>query len=90
MQEMRAPDGEIYREFAAGKQAEIDAHFARRRAELEQKGYVYVGQGKVRANAQCPCKSGMKFKRCCISRVVRFHGGTFVKGVADLTGLNAE
>jgi hypothetical protein len=90
MQEMRSPGGEIHREFAAGKQAEIDAHFARRRAELEEQGYVYVGQGKVRANALCPCKSGMKFKRCCISRVVRIHGGTFVKGVLDTTGLPNE
>jgi hypothetical protein len=87
MQEMRAPNGEIHRDYAIGKQAEIDAHFARRRAELEAQGYVFVGKGKISANALCPCKSGMKFKRCCISRVVRFGGGTFVKGVADLTGL---
>jgi uncharacterized protein YchJ len=61
--------------------------FGKRRAELEEQGYVYVGQGKVRANAPCPCKSGQKFKRCCVSRVVRAGGGTFVKGVADLTGI---
>lgn len=87
MQEMRAPTGEIHRDYAAGKKADIDAHFAIRRAQLEEQGYVYVGQGKVRANAPCPCKSGQKFKRCCVSRVVRAGGGTFVKGIADHTGI---
>ena len=90
MQEMRAPNGQIQREYAAGKDAEIAAHFARRRELLERQGYVYVGKGKVSANAQCPCKSGMKFKRCCISRVVRVHGAMFVKGRLDLTGMPGQ
>lgn len=87
MQEMRAPNGEIHREFAMGKQAEIDEHFAKRRAHLEAQGYVFVGRGKISVNAPCPCKSGMKLKRCCISRVVRAGGGMFVKGKVDTTGL---
>lgn len=80
----------MHRDYAVGKPEAIAAHFAKRRAELEEQGYVYVGQGKVSKNAPCPCKSGMKFKRCCISRVVRFGGGTFVKGVLDLTGIKTE
>lgn len=68
-------------------QAVIRSKFEERKEQLEEQGYVYVGQGKVRANAPCPCKSGRKFKRCCASRVVRVNGGTFVKGVEDRTGL---
>ncbi len=75
---------------AANRQYERDARLAKKRAELEEQGYVYVGKGWVRANAPCPCKSGAKFKRCCASRTVRVMGATFVKGVADHTGLKTD
>lgn len=80
MQEMRTPTGEVHREFATGKKAEIDAHFDKRRAELEAKVYPFVGRGKLSRNAPCPCRSGLKFKRCCVSLVVRAGGATFLKG----------
>lgn len=77
---MRAPDGEIHREVAVGKQLELNQHFERRRAELEAQGYTFVGYGKLSRNAACPCASGQKFKHCCSSRVVRAGGATFFKG----------
>lgn len=51
----------------------------KRRRELEQDGYLFVSERKVRANESCPCKSGRKFKHCCTSNVVRAAGATFIK-----------
>ena len=59
---------------------EVEERFEKRRAELEAQGYTLVGRGKVGANQVCPCRSGKKFKRCCVSRVVRAGGATFFKG----------
>lgn len=87
MQGPRAPFGSSKPEFTAGEKDDVLAHFVRRRAHLERQGYVFVGRGKVSPNALCPCKSGLKFKRCCTSRTVRAGGGVFVKGKLDTTGI---
>jgi len=80
MQEMRAPTGEIEREYVAGKKGWVQEYLDRRRDELEAQGYTFVGRGKVGKNQRCPCESGRKFKDCCVSRVVRLGGATFFKG----------
>lgn len=38
-----------------------------RAAEAESKGYTVVGRRKIGRNDPCPCGSGKKFKKCCIS-----------------------
>jgi len=37
--------------------------------ELEGKGHSLVRRVKVGRNDPCPCGSGLKFKKCCISKV---------------------
>jgi hypothetical protein len=81
MQEMQAPDGTKHREVFSGyttKKA-LDSAMQVRRAQLEQQGYKLVARAKIGRNDPCPCGSGAKFKRCCVSLVKRAGGGTFVK-----------
>lgn len=47
----------------------------KRKAELEAKiaGATVTHRTKIGRNTQCPCGSGLKFKKCCIGKA-RFTG----------------
>jgi uncharacterized protein YecA (UPF0149 family) len=80
VQEMQTPSGEMFREyFSAQKQRVLTARMNERRAELEARGYTFVGRRKIGRNEPCPCNSGAKFKRCCISKMERVADATFRK-----------
>lgn len=59
----------LRREFFSGdSDREILAKMDTRLAELEP-GEKLVTRVKIGRNDTCPCGSGRKFKRCCISKV---------------------
>lgn len=69
MQSYHDASGVEHREFVLTKTTkEALDHFDRRRAELEAEGAHGFFRGKIGRNATCPCGSGRKFKKCCISR----------------------
>jgi hypothetical protein len=73
MQEFREQDGSTHQEFYAAlkgeehkisKMMEIDVdHFVSERGETLVRRNKKVGR-----NEPCPCGSGIKFKKCCISK----------------------
>lgn len=36
--------------------------------EMADKGFTLVKEVKIGRNAECPCGSGAKFKKCCIAK----------------------
>lgn len=61
---------EMRREFFTGKSdEEVMRKMSDRLVEHEAKGFTLVRRQKVGRNATCPCGSGAKFKKCCISKV---------------------
>jgi uncharacterized protein YchJ len=75
MQEARYEDGRREREFIAAVKADrqgeaelVERLGAASRRALEA-GAQEVRQVKIGRNDPCPCGSGKKFKRCCISIV---------------------
>lgn len=72
MQEMQPPNPNDppLREYFTGRNAkELKARMDGRRQVLEGKGYTFVRRVKIGRNEPCPCGSGQKFKRCCISKI---------------------
>lgn len=59
------------REFFGGQTyEEVQGKMKARLAELESEGEVVtVKREKIGRNAPCPCGSGIKFKKCCISQM---------------------
>jgi uncharacterized protein YecA (UPF0149 family) len=66
MQEYRDRAGEIHREFTS---AEGQLRREMRQSIGSARGETLVRQIKVGRNDPCPCGSGLKFKKCCITRV---------------------
>jgi len=59
----------LRREFFSGdSDREILAKMDKRLAELEP-GEKLVTRVKIGRNDACPCNSGHKFKKCCISKI---------------------
>lgn len=81
MQEMQRPDGttmrEIFAKYETGPQ--LQQAMNERRTELEAHGYKFVKRAKVGRNVACPCGSGAKFKRCCITKFEGVHGGARIE-----------
>ncbi|MDY6868829.1 MAG: SEC-C metal-binding domain-containing protein [Chloroflexota bacterium] len=76
MQEYKPPNPDFpnVQEFFESTDAEeqermeqLDRVMNERAAEAESKGYTVVGRRKISRNDPCPCGSGKKFKKCCIS-----------------------
>jgi len=55
--------------FSESSKALLDKKMDDRLGELEAVNERLVRRVKVGRNDQCPCGSGRKFKRCCISKV---------------------
>ncbi len=53
--------------FAAESRKEVNDQMDQRLAEL--KGETLVRRIKIGRNHACPCGSGKKFKKCCISQL---------------------
>ena len=72
MQETRffEPAGpRLRQEFFVGEAAaEIARKMDARLAALKGEGHTLVRRVKIGRNAQCPCGSGLKFKKCCIGK----------------------
>lgn len=68
MQEVRFPDGRLEREFFTGRR-DRDIHEAMdaRLSQLQGEGAELSRRTKIGRNATCPCGSGRKFKKCCIT-----------------------
>lgn len=37
--------------------------------EMVEEGFVQTKWVKIKRNDECPCSSGLKFKKCCIDKV---------------------
>lgn len=61
--------GQVRREFFSGREeAEIEKRMDQRLGELNRKHReTFVGRKKIGRNDKCPCGSGRKFKKCCIT-----------------------
>ena len=64
-------NGKNFQEFfAAPTDMKVKEKMDSRLAELEGKGHTLVRRvPKIGRNAKCPCGSGIKFKKCCLSKV---------------------
>lgn len=64
--------GALQREFfmAETDRANLDAMDARRE-QLVKEGATQFHRTKIGRNATCPCGSGRKFKKCCITAAQR-------------------
>lgn len=76
MQEFQLPSGEKVCEIFSGyaSKEQLNAAMNKRRVELEAQGGTLLRREKVGRNDPCPCKSGQKFKRCCIDKFDGVHG----------------
>ena len=52
----------------APSNAELRTKVDAKMEELRGAGMNIVGHGKIGRNRPCPCGSGFKFKKCCLSR----------------------
>jgi uncharacterized protein YecA (UPF0149 family) len=72
MQEVQYPSGRIAREYFTGeKVATIKARMDERLVEQQAEGATLIKRTKIGRNATCPCGSGRKFKKCCLSGAER-------------------
>lgn len=72
MQETRhIPSGKVLQEYYTGQtEEETVGKMERRLQALQRKGHTLVRRvPKIGRNDRCPCGSGRKFKKCCISKV---------------------
>lgn len=70
MQVTHSPHGGFLKEHFEGESIPaVQRVMNKRLGELEQKGHTFVRQEiKVGRNQPCPCRSGLKFKRCCLGK----------------------
>lgn len=72
MQVVQYPDDRIAREFFTGAtDKELHARMDERLREQEGEGATLVKRTRIGRNATCPCGSGRKFKKCCMSGAER-------------------
>lgn len=68
MQSYHDGAGVLHREFFTGaKDADLHQAMDERRAQLEREGATGFHRTRIGRNTTCPCGSGRKFKKCCIS-----------------------
>lgn len=66
-----APSGAFLTEiFTAGTRADVLTKMDDRLSELQSEGHRLVRRTSIGRNTPCPCGSGVKFKKCCLSRTV--------------------
>jgi|GEM_PF-6695830 len=70
MQETKYDDGRVKQEFITAKSAEAmrRALTVMHQTALADPRVTEIRQVKVGRNAECPCGSGLKFKKCCLSK----------------------
>lgn len=69
MHEATYPDGRVEREIIYGKtREELHQKLAKAHQISLAGGAVKIMQRKMSRNEPCPCKSGRKFKNCCLRR----------------------
>ena len=69
MQEFREQDGGIRQEFyEAFDGAELDRMMDADITIQAERGRPFIRRVKVGRNETCPCGSGIKFKKCCLSK----------------------
>lgn len=56
--------------FQGTTDAEVISKMDSRLNQLKKQGHTFVRRTKIGRNAQCPCGSGLKFKKCCIQQGV--------------------
>jgi uncharacterized protein YecA (UPF0149 family) len=70
MQQTQDMDMKLWNEFFSGKnKEEITDKMDNRLKELEAKGHALIKRVEIGRNQKCPCGSGKKFKKCCISKL---------------------
>jgi len=56
--------------FKGSTDSEVMSKMDKRLDELQEQKYTLIQRVKIGRNDLCPCGSGLKFKKCCISKVV--------------------
>ena len=70
MQQTQDVDMKYYNEFFSGKDnKELTQKMDNRLNELQEKGHTLIKRVEISRNQKCPCGSGKKFKKCCISLI---------------------
>ena len=70
MQQTQDMDMKVFNEFFGGKdKKEITDKMDTRLKVLEEKGHTLIKRVEIGRNQKCPCGSGKKFKKCCISAI---------------------
>jgi uncharacterized protein YecA (UPF0149 family) len=54
--------------YKAATQAQLQEKMARGANARGRQGFTLVRRAKVGRNEPCPCNSGRKFKKCCLSK----------------------
>lgn len=66
-----APSGALHTEFFTGPTDKANyAAMDHRLAALVQEGHTFHRRTKLGRNTTCPCGSGRKFKKCCLTGAV--------------------
>ena len=70
MQQTSDVSDRYWNEFFSGKDNnEVVEKMDTRLSELEAKGHTLIKRVEIGRNQKCPCGSGKKFKKCCISLI---------------------
>lgn len=60
----------LHQEFFEGKnENEVEKLMDSRLLELKEHNHKLIKRVKIGRNEQCPCHSGLKFKKCCIFKM---------------------
>ena len=66
-----SPSGAQHVEFFTGPtKAAVHAAMDQRLGALAREGHQFVKRQSVGRNPTCPCGSGRKFKKCCLSKAM--------------------
>lgn len=70
MQSTVSPSGMLLDEFfQAPTEKKLNEQMDTRLQELEGQGHTFKRRVKIGRNGICPCGSGKKFKKCCLSKI---------------------
>ena len=70
MQQTSDVSDRYWNEFFSGNDnKEVVEKMDTRLSELESKGHTLIKRVEISRNQKCPCGSGKKFKKCCISLI---------------------
>ena len=72
MQVTRPEIGKDLTEFFTGKNENHVTKIMDSRLDiLKKQGHILIKRTKIGRNQSCPCGSGLKFKKCCIEKVIK-------------------